>query len=366
MKRSSARLATLAFLCSACTSTPVASPAGSPAATQTATAAAASPTTGASQLPPGTFENRTLGYRITFPLSYRLSRSQIVRGQPELVGQDIYTFATEAEVRADCMQDRGDIPTPLDAAFLLVSAYLNPRGVSAREWIVSRPEGNLRTTHPWTINGKDAVSLTGPPQNDTAMYVISANDRMYVLMPTMWPNQHPLDSIAQSFTAIAPQPFPTPSSAPSESPREAAGALSRTLGAAFAARDADAVARSFGSRCWIGVSPVITGAHTGGGVLNRAVALFVPALRDRFAAGDLAVTVDPAVQVRNDAGGDHYFVRSDWREPDRTTPIDLELAEIDGQWRWTGATHYYPSLGPGSCIPYRSPWVSPTPAGRCS
>ena len=345
---------------------PVAAPAGSPSATETATSAAASatppPTPGASQLPPGTFENRTLGYRITLPSNYRLVRSQTVRGQTELLGQDIYTTTTEAEARAECLHDLGDTPSPSAAASLIVWAYRNVAGHSAVEWARSRPEATLHTVEPATFGGLEAARLV--QQSETQIVVIRANDRMYELSPQLWPSQQPLATIAASFAAIAPGPFPTPT--PSGSPRDAAGILGRALATAFAARDADGVARALEGRCWIGVGAVVGGQSTGG-VLNRSVPLFLSALRDRFAAGDLAVTVDPTVQVRTDGGGDHYFVRSDWRDPDRTTRIDMELAEIDGQWLWVGATHYYPSLGPGNCIPYRSPWVSPTTtAGQCS
>jgi hypothetical protein len=361
--RVGACVSALALLITACTATPAATQAASPSATQTPTAAAASPTPTASALPPGTFEDRILGYRITMPLTYRLVSSTIYRGRPELLGQDAYTTATEAQTRNECLQDRGDVPAPSDAGVLIVWAYRNVGNLSAVEWARSRPEATLHTVEPATAGGLEAARLV--QQGETQIFVIRANDRMYLLSPNQWPSPVPLATVAASFVAIAPLPFPTPTPAPSESPREAAGALGSALAAAFAARDADGVARTLEGRCWIGVGAVIGGRSTGG-VLNRSVALFVSALRDRFAAGDLTVTVDPVIQVRTDAGGDHFFVRSAWREADRTTSIDLELVELDGQWRWIGATHYYPSLGPGSCIPYRSPWVSPTPAGQCS
>jgi hypothetical protein len=65
------------------------------------------------------------------------------------------------------------------------------------------------------------------------------------------------------------------------------------------------------------------------------------------------------------AGSGQFFVRSEWKEPDRTTPIDLFLRELDGRWQWTSAIHYYPSVVGSGCIPYRSPWVaSSCEAGR--
>jgi len=51
-------------------------------------------------------------------------------------------------------------------------------------------------------------------------------------------------------------------------------------------------------------------------------------------------------------------VRSEWREPDRTTQFDLYLDPIDGQWVWTAAQpHFLRTQVVNGCIPYRSPWV---------
>jgi hypothetical protein len=340
-----------------------------PSATPTATVAASAsappaavPSARATQVAPGTFENKVLGYRITLPVNYRLARSVVIRGQPELLGLDDFTTTTEAQEKAACMQDRGDIPTASDGEGLGMWAYRNVGGVGPAEWVRSRPESTHRTIEPATVGGYEAVRLV--QQGEVQLFVIRANDRMYVLSPSLWPTQQPLATIAQSFVAIAPAPFPTPTPVPSLAPRDAAAAYVRDLAAAFAAKDADAVGRLIGARCWIGVGAVVGGSSTGG-ALNRSVALFVAGLRDRFAAGDLTVTVDPLVQVRTDRGG-AFFAVSQWKEPDRTVRIDLDLAELDGQWLWIGATHYYPALIGRGCIPYRSPWVSPsTPAGQC-
>ncbi len=59
----------------------------------------------------------------------------------------------------------------------------------------------------------------------------------------------------------------------------------------------------------------------------------------------------------------HERAPRDWIEPDRTTRIDLEIEARDGVWLWYGATHHYERLTERSCIPYRSPWVTPT--GEC-
>jgi hypothetical protein len=134
--------------------------------------------------------------------------------------------------------------------------------------------------------------------------------------------------------------------------REVADALAR----AFAARDAATVRRLM-PECWIGVAYAIDGVVPGQGGNNRSVHLFTEGLRERFAAGTLTVTVDPTLQEVTDAGGTHYYLRSEWREPDRTMRIDLHLHRGGGQWLWRTAIHHFAS---GACISYRSPWVSGT------
>ena len=66
--------------------------------------AASSPT--ASPLPPGTYENKLLGYRMTFPTGYRRSMARVFTGQQNL-GVDLYTLTTEQEARDACAKDGG-------------------------------------------------------------------------------------------------------------------------------------------------------------------------------------------------------------------------------------------------------------------
>ena len=133
--------------------------------------------------------------------------------------------------------------------------------------------------------------------------------------------------------------------------------LGAALAKAFAAKDVDAIARLMPD-CSIAAGHLVDGQLLGSHGLNRSVALFTRALRDRFAAGDLTVTVDPAVQFRSQNGGE-YFVGSQWREPDRTIPIDLIFSENEGRWRWGLSLHYYTQAQViNGRIPYRSPWVS--------
>lgn len=317
-------------------------------------------------------ENAILGYRIALPEGYRRSISRIQTGQ-ESLGVDLYTRVTEREEREACLRDVGDVGSPLAPGQdpdIRIGVARNVRGVSAVEWATTprSPGAQPLSTHqrvePVIVGGREAVRLVA--DNATAVttaFVIRANDRMYELYPSQGPpsRQTWLDDIAKSFVVIEPAPFPTPTA--TTPPRVAARQLGEALAKAFAARDADAVARLMPA-CQIGVGHYIDSTLSGG-ALNRSVALFTQALRDRFASGDLTVTVETALQTKAEAGGEQLFVRSAWREPDRTTQIDLFLTDLDGRWRWFIALHHYSraDLLPGTCIPYRSPWVSP--GGRC-
>jgi len=339
----------------AVSSTAPASPAASPSNSPSPSASPA--------LAPGTFENWILGYRITLPVGYRRSFSRIFTGQ-ETLGVDLYTLATEAQEREGCLHDLGDIPSPPDdrGADIRIGVISNVRGVSALEWATASPLSTHQKLEQATIGGREAVRFVADNASaETNGFVIRANDRIYELYPTQGPppTKTWLDEIAKTFVAIQPAAFPTP--AATTAPRVAAGEVAEALRKAFAARDADAVAGLM-SPCHIGVSSVVEPVQLGSGgccIINRSVSSFIQALRDRFARGDLSVTLDPAVQTKVDLGGEHYFVRSEWRETDRTTPIDLFLREIDGRWVWGEALHHYQRADAlNGCIPYRSPWTA--------
>ena len=303
--------------------------------------------------------------------SPRRLRTVVILGQPEILGRDVYTLLTESQEREECLRDLGDIPSPTAGAVLLVEAYRNVAGMSAVEWVRAprNPGGYVLSTHrkvePLTVGGREAVRLVADNATaDVQALVIRADDRMYVLTPSLWPSQHDLERIAGTFGTVARQPFPTATPTPAPAAlRQAAGQLATSLARAFAERDANAIARLMPD-CHIGVGVVIDGgglANSGGGGLSRSVEAFIQALRARFAAGDLIVTIDPTLQTDGNVEGS-YYVRSEWKEPDRTTPIDLFLSERDGRWLWTGARHHYTraQVGTPPCIPYRSPWVTPT------
>ena len=331
-------------------------------ATGVSSAASASPPASPSNRPspsaslvaaPGTFENRILGYRIALPVAYRLFGSSVNAGQPEQLGSDAFTVRTVAEERADCQSDESPgIGSVLKHEFVTVAVVGNVRGLSAVEWATGSPYADrLHTVEADTVSGYAAARLVH--RGITDAYVISANDRIYVLSHLNAPSSQRLADIAASFRALPPPPFPT--APPARVARDAASNLGQRLAQAFAAKDANAVAGLM-TDCRISAGENIGGAPIGTEGISRSSAAFITALRDRFAKGDLTVTVNPDIQVQAVTG--QFFVRSEWKEPDRTTPIDLFLRELDGRWQWTSAIHYYPSLVGSGCIPYRSPWTA--------
>jgi len=339
-----------------------------PSPTSSAPSATASPTSGIV-----TYDSPILGYRISLPATYRRLSPVLFTGQSEILGRDAYTLQTEQEEREECLRDLGDLPPPSAAALLFVEAYRNVANVAVTEWVSTprvrgaQPLSMHTRVEPLTIGGREAVRLVA--DNATAevqLFAIRADDRIYVITPTMWmsPPQHQLASIAATFGTIARQPLPTPTpTTPPSARQQAATEVAQALARAFAGRDADAVARLM-PQCRLGVSLAEPLPNSGGGGLGRSVALFTQALRDRFAAGDLVVTVDTIVQLQTEGGP--YAARSDWREPDRTVRIDLILNASDGgSWRWVAAIHHYQQTDfiKPYCIPYRSPWVTPT--GSC-
>ena len=302
-------------------------------------------------LAPGTFENRILGYRITLPVAYRLAGTSINAGQLEQLGSDRFTIGTVAEARADCLSETGGgIGSVVKGEPVDVAVIANVRGLSVVPWAAGSPWAPLHTVEAVTVGGYEAARLV--QQGIADAYVISANNRMYVLSQLNAPSSQRLVDIAASFRALPPPPFPT--APPAQVARDATSNLGQRLAQAFAAKDATAVGGLM-TDCRIGASANIGGATLGSEGLSRSSAAFITALRDRFAKGDLAVTVNPDVQVH--AVTRQFFVRSEWKEPDRTTPIDLLFRELDGRWQWTSAIHYYPSLVGSGCIPYRSPWT---------
>ena len=195
----------------------------SPAAPATATV---SPTARAGFV---TLESPILGYRITMPDPYRRLRFVVNSGSAGALGSETYTRRTELEERELCLRFQGDLPPREWETDVVILTYRNVDNVSAAQFANTPfvPDGQAFSTHrtiePVTIDGRDAVRLVWEPTKggQTAGYVISANGRMYVMMPPVssQPSELPkgwLDDIATSFRAVTPQPAPapTPSSAP--------------------------------------------------------------------------------------------------------------------------------------------------------
>lgn len=320
----------------------------------TSPAASPTPTSSASPLPPGTFENAVLGYRITLPQSYRRGGAAIFTAGAAL-GTDTYTPQTEQQERERCLSDSGDIGFLTYArADISVRVLRNVSGLSAQQWVMTpeAPGGQSASTHqkvePLSINGQEAVRLVEDnARAATTAFVISARGRIYQLSPVIGPLESAsIDDIAKTFVVIAPTPFPTPTA--TIPPRDAATDVAAKLAVAFAAKDADAVARLM-SDCWLFVSPLING-QPAGGVQYRSVALFTQGLRARFAAGDLEVTIDQTRRT-NSRNPEGFFVRSVWKDRERSSVIDLYLMGTGGRWIWFSAE-------PQDGWPCRRPWVS--------
>ena len=312
-----------------------------------------SPSSTASPLAPGTFENRILGYRITLPVAYRRFTSSITPGTTAVLGGDAYTTRTVEEVRTDCQTGAASgIGGTQQYAFVNVEAHRNPEGLSAARWAPGSPASTHALVEPAIIAGYDAARLV--QGGEVRSYVISANARIYVLGRDGNASAQLLAGAADSFQAITPAAFPSPT-APPQAPRDAASQLAQRLAQAFAAQDVDTIAGLM-TDCRVISIENIGGSPLGTEGTSRFAADFIAALRGHFARGELSVTVDPNVQQNRSSG--QFFVTSQWRETDRTTRIDLLLGERDGRWQWFGGTHYYPALTGNNCIPYRSPWVA--------
>jgi hypothetical protein len=358
-----------AMSCFSAVQSPSASPSGVVAPSPTANpapSATASPTSGIV-----TYDNPILGYRISLPTTYRRLSPVLFTGEQEILGRDMYTLQTEQQEREECLHDLGDTPPPSIAALLFVETYRNVANVSATEWVGTprvpgaQPLSMQRRVEPLTIGGREAVRLVADDATaEVHLFAVRGDDRIYVITPTMWvsPPQHQLASIAATFETTARQPLLTPTpTTPPAARQQAASEVTQALAKAFAARDADAVARLM-PQCRLGVSLVEPLPNSSGGGVGRSVALFTQALRDRFSSGDLVVTLDTTVQLQTE-GGRRYVARSDWREPDRTVRIDLVLDESEGgRWQWVAAIHHYQQADfvKPYCIPYRSPWVTHT------
>lgn len=279
-----------------------------------------------------TYESQALGYRIQLPAGFRRSDclSAWASGDARF-GKDVFTQLTPDQERA---QDRGHVafggPVAWQTIWVAVS---NADGRSVLEWAREYGSfGGIERHEPVVIDGHEATRTV---VRDTAqLYVVRADDRMYLISepPESLLPDGLFDAVARTFRPGAGGPIPTPTPHPELAPVAAREAATR-IAAALEAGDVGRLAALITPRCWLEIW--IPQAGTSG----RAVDAYVAELRTRFQSGGLRVKVEPTVQVapQPGPGGLRLFVPSDWTESGRTTPIDLFLREIDGEWYWAGA-----------------------------
>lgn len=234
--RINALIVTVAALLAPACNTPITTVASSPAVTAATTLSPAVTTTQAMASPTGRagftiHQNPILGYRISLPDAYRRLTSVVLTGGGENLGNETYTRRTEIEERELCLRPQGDGPPAREReADVVVLIYRNIDNVSATQWANtprvpdSQAFSKDRTVQPVSVDGRDAIRLVWQRTNETAAYVIPANDRLFVIAPPVWsfPSSLPqgwLDDIAMSFQAITPQPSPAPIPTPSPTPR---------------------------------------------------------------------------------------------------------------------------------------------------
>ena len=193
-------------------------PVATPAATRTP-APVSRPISSATAVPVSALamhENPALGCRIGMPPTYRLALSVVDGGN---VGHDAYTPRSEAEDRALCQRE-GQEQSPERVEDLRVVVHGNSAGMSPVAFL-STPNRRMAFTsvEATTLNGHQAAKVVHQPSGDTAYYVISANGRLYELIPFLLeqPTTQPrgwLDQIAASFGTIPFQPSATTPSSP--------------------------------------------------------------------------------------------------------------------------------------------------------
>jgi hypothetical protein len=226
-------VAALAVACS----TPAATTTSSPVVTAAPTSANPVPSATATASPTAragfaTHESAILGYRITMPDPYRRLSFVVNTGSAETLGSETYTRRTALEERELCLRTQGELPLREWETDVVILTYRNLDNVSAAQFASTprlpgaQPFSANRTMERVTIDGRDAIRLVWEPSKggETAGYVIPANARMYLLMPSLsqLPSQLPkgwLDDIATTFRAITPQPAPSPTVSPVPTPR---------------------------------------------------------------------------------------------------------------------------------------------------
>lgn len=157
-----------------------------------------------------TQQNPVLGYQIDLPAGYRRARGLILPPDREMVGHDAYVGRTEIQELELCLANKeSGLLSPERAHDVRVEVHRDIRRVSAVDWI--RLTG--RTVHftviePLTVNGYEAARVVHQPSGDTALYVIRANDSLYLITRELdvLPSAQAkgwLDQIASTFRAFS-------------------------------------------------------------------------------------------------------------------------------------------------------------------
>jgi hypothetical protein len=293
-----------------------------------------------------TYENPILGYRITLPAAVRRAEARVIAAG-DVLGIDRYTYRTEAQESAACLEDGGWRLSFDETPDIVVDASLNPSGLSAEAWATTprTPGAQPFSTHMlverMTVGRREAVRLIrDQAQNrEPTWYVIRGDDRMFTIYrpADSIPSRLPIgvfDAIGTSLRVVPAAPRPTPTPAPAVPFAERARTHAEQLAQAFAARDADALDQLITPTCWLGTLPIVPpGVGVDGS--SRAVMPLLAMLREQFGRG-LTVSVDPTVQTQVDDGRtESLFVRSTWTTSSGATRMNLFLSDIDGRVYWT-------------------------------
>lgn len=281
------------------------------------------------------YESPALGYGIQLPAGFR--RSDCLSAWSSEGGRftsDVFTLLAAEEERT---QDRGHVawggPVAWQAIWIMV---FKADGRPALEWAQQYGSlGGIERHETAVIDGHEATRTV--VERKAQLYVVRAGDRMYLISvpPESRLPEGVLDAVARSFQPGPGGALPTPSPHPQVAPAAAREAATR-VAAALEASQMGSLPALITPRCWL---EVWTLSKDG-----RAVEPYLAELRTRFQSGGLRIEVEPTVQVAQQPGPGalRFFVRSDWTEAGRTTPIDLFLGEIDGQWYWAGAQLHPP------------------------
>ena len=315
---------------------PSPAPTVSASATPTGTATpSVSPSASAITAPPpsataspagGRYVSALLGYSIELPPPWhRASCSGPVTQQtPPPMGEEFWPVAVRDETGTDI-----GVAYPAIRVF----AEENPQGLSPRQWAESgRTVGGTRQgIEDVTFADRPAArqpETTGPPT-----YYVANGGRMYVVNPFFHtaPDAATLQTmtgIVESFRFLtsaeqAAARAALPTAPPPRTPEQVADGLA----AAFAAKNADALAGF--------LTPCVTtaGENAGGSFVSREK--YVEDLRAAFAAG-LVVTVRPR-PFEGDRGTGNLTIGSTWLDSRGTQERKLMLVRgANERWEWQG------------------------------